>query len=98
DTEAEPVGREFGEAREACAGEGHAVVRAHGRGDAVGPKRLLADISRGFIADSAHALATHDAPAEMVGDRQRVAIAAIAQPKLALVVDAPDLVGNGRLA
>src|SRR6185369_11749698 len=67
----------------------------HHGGHAVSPENVLADLASRFVVDRPHPLAADDEAAKFVRDCQRVAVAAIAQPELALVVDAPDLIGRG---
>jgi len=92
--EPEPPDREFGEVEDrigAC--EGHAVVGA----DGVWRAELLEDIlenSEGAgLPGALQGFAGNQVTAGEVGDGQRIAVAAIGQHELALVVGAPQIIG-----
>src|SRR6478736_10001066 len=56
--------------------------------------RFASFVTTSGTASLCHSLAANDESAEFVSDCQRVAVAPIAQSKLALVVDTPDLIGR----
>jgi hypothetical protein len=92
--EPEPPDREFGQVEErigAC--KGHAVVGA----DGVWQTELLEDIlenSEGVdLLGALQGFAGNQVTAGEVGDSQRIAVAAIGQHELALVVGAPQIIG-----
>src|SRR5271168_4213456 len=92
--EPEPPDREFGQVKErigTC--EGNAVVSA----DGVWQTELLEDIlenSEGIdLLSGLQGFAGNQVTAGEVGDGQRIAVAAIGQHELALVVGAPQIIG-----
>jgi hypothetical protein len=98
DAKSKPVGREPGEPCQPSARERHPVVRAHRRRDPSDPEYLLADLACGLVADRSHTFAPDDEAAELISNRQGIAVGVIPEPKLALVVDAPDIVRGSSLA
>src|SRR5688500_10941367 len=58
---------------------------------------LLARLESLLVRDRHHRLATEDDETALIGQRERVTQRTVAQPKLALVVDAPDIVRSQRL-
>src|SRR4051812_8076669 len=53
-----------------------------------------ARLDRGRLVDAGHPIASDHVAREEIRDSERVAIARIAEPELAFVVRAPDLVGS----
>src|SRR5580704_6651631 len=94
DPEAQPPHRELAEAKEgAVAREGHPVVAADRPRQ---PEVLEGPFKDGKSIDllgRRQCLATQQVAAGEVGDGQRVAIATIREHELALVIDAPQIVG-----
>ena len=96
DAEPEPPDREPGEVVEPVgAGEGNAVVGADGGGQAAFPEQALKGLDdRAFLAVDARASTGQKIARGLVGDGQRVTVAAVAEPELALEVGAPQIVGR----
>jgi len=96
DTQAQPPDRQAGEIVEAVGtGEGRAVVAADGAGQAAVAEQLLERLDHGGFAGRFEGLAQQEIARRMVGDRERITIAAITELELALEVGAPQRVGQG---
>src|SRR5450755_2046307 len=98
DTEPKPVRRQLRQSSQADRRKRHAVVRAHHRRQTIRAKYLLAGFARRLVANRSHPFAAKDEPADLIGDRQRIAVALITEAEVAFVVDAPNVVGCDRRA
>src|SRR6266704_6639809 len=92
--EPEPPDREFGQIEErigAC--EGDAVVGADGVWQAELPEDILENSEGVGLLGALQGFAGNQVTAGEIGDGQRIAVAAIGQHELALVVGAPQIIG-----
>lgn len=92
DSQFDPPDGEPGEPAEGDAGEGRAVVRADDPGQAVFLEEPGKMMLGGFMAGAEQCPTVEQIPAEAVGDRQRIAVQAVAGLELSLEVGGPDLV------
>src|SRR6185437_609829 len=94
DAEAEPPDRELGEIEQGVGtGEWDAVVGADGLGQAELLEGGLEHLERIGFLGAGERLASDQVAAGEVGDGQRIAIAAVSEHELALVVGAPQIIG-----
>jgi len=97
DAQAEPPHREFAQAVERVRGrEGHAVIRANGLRQSEFLEGPLEDGEGEFLLGGRQRLARQQVPTGEVGDRQGIAVLAIAEQKLAFVVGTPERIRLGR--
>ena len=89
----EPPDGQFRQVEQAVwAGEGNPVIGADGGGQAAFGKQLLEGGEGGFLAHRFQRFAEQQETRGMVGDRQGIAVAAVAELELALEVGAPQVV------
>src|SRR5688500_14029414 len=98
DAETEPPDGKLRQIEEGVrAGEGNAVVGADGGGQAALPEEALEGGDRRLLTGGVERLAHEQEAGGVVGDGERIAVAAIAEPELALEVGAPQIVGSRAL-
>jgi hypothetical protein len=95
DAKPEPPHAELREAAEGAGGEGLAVVGADPLGQPIGAEEPLEDLLGGLQQRTLEPVAGQEIAGVGVLDRERIAVAAIAQAELALEVDRPDHIGAG---
>jgi hypothetical protein len=96
DAEAQPPDGEPGEVEQGVgAGERHAVVGADGGGQAARAEQVREGGDGGRLARGIERFAEQQVARGVVGDGERVAIVAVAEPELAFEVGAPQVVGMG---
>lgn len=91
--QAEPPHVELGEPVNPGRGKGHAIVRADRPGQPVLAKEPLEDRTHPVTLHREQAVARQEIPGVLVGDRQGVAVEAIAGAEVALEVGGPQIVG-----
>jgi hypothetical protein len=95
DAQAQPPDGELGEIEQGIgAGEGHAVVGADGARQAALAEELLEGCDGEVFAGGLERLAQEQETRGVVGDGERIAVAAVAELELALEVGAPEIVGR----
>ena len=96
DVEAQPPDGELGEVEQGIgAGERHAVVGADGGRQAALPEQMLEGGDGGVFAGGIERFTEQQVARGMVGDGERGAVLAVAEPELALEFGAPEVVGVG---
>jgi len=85
-----PPRRQLRQARQRRGGKRHAVVRADSRGQPILVKQPGEDGLRHVDGGGAQGLAAQEVATEAIGHRQRIAVAAVAGPKLSFVVGPPQ--------
>src|SRR3989442_5441583 len=96
DAEPQPPDRELGKVEQAVGtGEGNTVVRSNRLWQAALPEETLEGGDGQLFAGRPQGFAQKQVARGMVGDSQRVAILAVAEPELAFEIGAPQLVGTG---
>src|SRR5262249_29212375 len=99
DAEAEPPDGEFAEAIEGVGrGKGDAVVGTNGVREAKFFEGALEDGEGELLLGGGERLAREEVAGGEVGDRQRIAVAAVAGHEIALVIGAPKGLGGGGAA
>ena len=93
DAQAAPPHVEPGEAVDAGGAKGHAVVGADRPRQAVLPEEPFEDRAHLLALRSEQAVASQEVAGVLVGDRQRVAVHAIAGAEVALEVGGPETIG-----
>jgi hypothetical protein len=93
DAESQPPDAELGEAAEGAGGKRLAIVGADPLREPVGAEESLDDLLRRLQERALEPVAGQEIAGVGILDRERVTVAAIAQPELALEVDRPDDVG-----
>ena len=91
--QAQPPHVELRQAVDAGRGEGHAVVGANRAGQAVLAEQPVEDGADAVALGGEQAVTRQEIAGVLVGDRQRVAIDAVAGPEVALEVRGPEIVG-----
>src|SRR5260370_29502954 len=74
-------------------GEGHPVVGADGAGQAILPEEPVEDGAHAVALRGEQAVTGEEVAGVLVGDRQRIAVDAVAGPEVALEVRGPEIVG-----
>ena len=94
DAQTEPPDSELAEVEQSVRGsEGHTVIAADVGGQAALFKKSLKHSESVIFSRRGKSLTSEKKPAGVVGDGERIAIFAIPEHELALVVGAPELIG-----
>jgi hypothetical protein len=94
DTQAQPPNRQPGEIEQAVGrGEGNAIIGADRVRQAALFKQALEGSKSGLLGIRFHGFAQQQIARSMIGDRQWITVAPIAEHELAFVVGAPQCVG-----